>query len=55
MIRRFLRNEAGHTAIEYGMIAALCTIVIISSVASMGDSAAGMFQSLVDGWNTAGG
>ena len=32
----FLENDSGATAIEYGMIAALVSVVIIASVKSIG-------------------
>ena len=35
-IRRFVRNEAGVTAIEYGLIAALVGVVIITGVSALG-------------------
>jgi pilus assembly protein Flp/PilA len=35
-IKRFLKNEEGVTAIEYGLIAALIALVIIVSVALIG-------------------
>ena len=35
-IKRFLKNEEGVTAIEYGLIAALIALVIIISVALIG-------------------
>lgn len=34
--RRFLRDEEGVTAIEYGLIAALIAVVIITAVALVG-------------------
>ena len=34
--RRFLRDEEGVTAIEYGLIAALIAIVIIAAVTGVG-------------------
>jgi len=34
--RRFLRDEEGVTAIEYGLIAALIAIVIIGAVTTVG-------------------
>jgi len=37
-IKRFLKNEEGVTAIEYGLIAALIALVIIVSVALVGTS-----------------
>lgn len=36
--RRFLRDEEGVTAIEYGLIAALIAIVIIVAVTAVGTS-----------------
>ncbi len=35
-IRRFLRNEAGATAIEYGLIVALIAVVVITAVSTLG-------------------
>lgn len=34
--RRFLRDEEGVTAIEYGLIAALIAVVIIAAVSAIG-------------------
>lgn len=34
--RRFLRDEEGVTAIEYGLIAALIAVVIIGAVSTVG-------------------
>lgn len=34
--RRFLRDEEGATAIEYGLIAALISVVIIAAVSAIG-------------------
>jgi pilus assembly protein Flp/PilA len=34
--RRFLRDEEGVTAIEYGLIAALIAVVIVTAVALIG-------------------
>ena len=36
IIRRFLHNESGATAIEYGLIAALIAVVIIGGLTSVG-------------------
>ena len=38
MLHRFLKDESGATAIEYGLIAALISVVIIGAVAALGDS-----------------
>jgi pilus assembly protein Flp/PilA len=36
IIKRFLSDEAGATAIEYGLIAALVAIVIIGGITAVG-------------------
>ena len=36
LFRRFLANESGATAIEYGLIAGLIAVVIIGSVTLLG-------------------
>ena len=36
MLYRFLKDESGATAIEYGLIAALVSVVIITAVATLG-------------------
>jgi pilus assembly protein Flp/PilA len=38
MLKRFLKNEDGATAIEYGLIAALIGVAIISAVGLVGTS-----------------
>ena len=36
MFKRFMRDESGATAIEYGLIAALIAVVIITAVGLIG-------------------
>jgi len=36
LISRFIRDESGATAIEYGLIAALIAVVIITGLTSVG-------------------
>ena len=36
LIERFLRDESGATAIEYGLIVALIAVVIITAVTTLG-------------------
>ena len=36
MLKKFLRDESGATAIEYGLIAALISVVIIGAVTTVG-------------------
>ena len=38
ILLRFLKDECGATAIEYGLIAALVSVVIITAVATLGDN-----------------
>jgi len=38
MLKNFLKNEDGATAIEYGLIAALIGVAIITAVGMVGDS-----------------
>lgn len=45
---RFLKDESGATAIEYGLIAALVSVVIITAVASLGDNLTATFESIND-------
>jgi len=45
-ILAFLRDESGATAIEYGLIAALIALVIITAVTSVGTSLQATFTSI---------
>jgi len=36
LVERFVRNESGATAIEYGMIAALIAAVVIGTISAIG-------------------
>jgi pilus assembly protein Flp/PilA len=38
LISRFVRDESGATAIEYGLIAALISVVIITALTTIGTS-----------------
>lgn len=51
--KRFIRDEEGVTAIEYGLIAALIAIVIIGAVSAAGISLEAMFQRVADCLDTA--
>lgn len=42
--RRFLRDEEGVTAIEYGLIAALIAVVIIAAVQLIGTNLTAVFN-----------
>ncbi len=44
--RRFMRDEEGVTAIEYGLIAALIAVAIIVSVGSVGTALNALFTEI---------
>jgi len=46
LISRFVRDESGATAIEYGLIAALIAVVIITGVTAVGTSLSTTFTTL---------
>jgi len=46
LISRFIRDESGATAIEYGLIAALIAVVIITGVTAVGSSLSTTFNDL---------
>ncbi|HVY84616.1 MAG TPA: Flp family type IVb pilin [Caulobacterales bacterium] len=48
MLQRFFKNEDGATAIEYGLIAALIGVVIITAVTNLGTGLDATFQSIAD-------
>ena len=43
---RFMNDESGATAIEYGLIAALIAVVIISAVTALGSNASTKFNAV---------
>jgi pilus assembly protein Flp/PilA len=48
LIRRFIRDERGATAVEYGLLAALVSLAAGSVVAILGDIVQLIYQFLVD-------
>jgi pilus assembly protein Flp/PilA len=46
LFARFVRDESGATAIEYGLIAALIAVVIISAVTAVGTSLSTTFTTV---------
>ena len=48
-VTRFLKNESGATAIEYGLLAALIAVVIIGAVSALGGTLRTTFTN-VDGY-----
>ena len=49
IIRRFIRDEKGATAVEYGLIIALIALAAGGLIASLGEIVQGMYQ-LILGW-----
>ena len=43
LISRFLKDNSGATAIEYGLIAALVSVAAIGALTAMGQSLQGLF------------
>ncbi len=48
IIGRFLQDESGATAIEYGLIAAGIAVAIIAVVQGLGTKLTAIFQSISD-------
>ncbi len=45
-INKFIRDESGATAIEYGLIAGLIAVVIITAVGLVGDDLLAVFTKI---------
>jgi pilus assembly protein Flp/PilA len=52
-ITKLARNEEGATAIEYGLIAALIAVAIMTTVSGLGGSLKTTFSSVGSGLNSA--
>ena len=48
-LNRFAKDESGATAIEYGLIAALIAVVIITAVTALGAKVAEKFTAVTTG------
>jgi len=46
LFSRFVRDESGATAIEYGLIAALIAVVVIGAVTAVGSNLSGTFNTV---------
>jgi pilus assembly protein Flp/PilA len=46
MFAKFLKNESGATAIEYGLIAALIAVAVITGVTTLGNNANSTFSAV---------
>jgi pilus assembly protein Flp/PilA len=47
MLKKFVHDEDGATAIEYGLIAALIALAIIAAVGMTGERLITLFESLI--------
>ncbi|WP_372785156.1 Flp family type IVb pilin [Phenylobacterium sp.] len=45
-VSRFLQDESGATAIEYGLIAALVAVVLVTALGAMGSKLSGTFSTI---------
>ncbi len=48
LIRKFVKNEKGATAIEYGLIASLIAVVIIAALGRLGNNTASKFNEVAN-------
>ena len=55
LVKRFIREDDGVTAIEYALIAALIAVAIITSLELLGGSISATFEELEDAIANAGG
>ena len=53
VVTRFLNDESGATAIEYGLIAALISVGIIAAATTLGGGLSNLFTNLGGQMNTA--
>ena len=53
--RRFVKDESGATAIEYGLIAALVSVAIIAILSTLGDNLNATFKAVADELEARGG
>lgn len=51
-IKKFLRDEEGATAVEYGLIAALIAVAILSAVSDVGGVLKSLFENIRDSLTT---
>ena len=45
-VSRFLKDESGATAIEYGLIAALIAVVLVTALGLLGSNLSGTFNTV---------
>jgi pilus assembly protein Flp/PilA len=55
LVSRFLKDESGATAIEYGLIAALISVALITGATTLGSKLNLVFTNLSETMNSAAG
>jgi len=45
-LRRFINEESGATAIEYGLIVALISVAMVGALTSVGNTLSGVFKNI---------
>ncbi|TPN89522.1 Flp family type IVb pilin [Mesorhizobium sp. CU2] len=55
LVARFVKDESGATAIEYGLIAALIALAIMVGASALGTALNAKFQNIANTLNGAGG
>ena len=55
LVSKFIKDESGATAIEYGLIAALIAVVIIGAVTTLGETLTTTFNDVNAGLTGTGG
>ena len=53
-VTRFLKDESGATAIEYGLIAALVAVVLVTALTALGGQLSSTFTSVTNSLKPAG-
>jgi pilus assembly protein Flp/PilA len=48
LVTRFMKDDSGATAIEYGLLAALIAAVIIGTISTIGDELSTAFTTIKD-------
>ena len=48
LVNRFIKDESGATAIEYGLIAALIAVALIGGATQLGTAIDGKFKGVAD-------
>lgn len=48
LVSRFLKDESGATAIEYGLIASLIAVAIITAAGALGTQISNTFNNITD-------